>query len=406
MKRLYILLLLAILVFPAFAQNETDEMPTTWEEFYERGKYYREHSNSFRAMQYLEQAEQLHSSDTIRRELALTYFNRGHFQKCIDLCRSVLYPDTLDSDLYLMARSFEKMEKADSALNYQIMVAERNIENYNNLASLCNTLINAGMHNDALEWIDEYCAIDSTNSTINTVKAFALHKADRHKEAIVEYEKLKAEGDDRSSTNFYLGLSYYRTRNVADAYDLLRRAVEQTGRENTAILSRFGVVELALGAGNLPFAGQKRSEGGLREDSYLRPFVEGVEHKNWQDRLKLIEEINQQGLTDIEEAIEKMQPSKDMLFYLYNNIGSHFAAQHEVDKAIPYFNKALTVFKRYNIYYQLAYCYHELKDYKNEMKHYELYLQYAPENEDPDTKEYAKECIEECKKVLFMKGGQ
>ena len=40
------------------------------------------------------------------------------------------------------------------------------------------------------------------------------------------------------------------------------------------------------------------------------------------------------------------------------------------------------------------------------MKNYELYLQYAPESEDPDTKEYAKECIEECKKVLFMKVGQ
>ena len=96
------LLFLFVLMFPLYAVAQTDT--TSWEELYNQGKYYREHSNSFRAMQFLEQAESLHSSDTVRRELALTYFNRGHYQKCIDLCRSVLYPDTLDSDLYLMAR--------------------------------------------------------------------------------------------------------------------------------------------------------------------------------------------------------------------------------------------------------------------------------------------------------------
>lgn len=218
----------------------------SWQQLYEQGKYYLEHSNSFRAMQYLEQANLLHSSDTIRRELAQTYYNRGKFQQSIDLCRSVLYPDTLDADLYLMARSFEKMEKADSALKYQMMVAERNIENYNNLATLCNTLINVSLIDQALLYLNAYCAIDSTNSAINSVKAYALHRADRHKEAIAVYEKLKEEGDDRKTTNYYMGLSCFRVGRMVEAYDLLYRAVEQTDWKDATILSRFGAVETSI----------------------------------------------------------------------------------------------------------------------------------------------------------------
>lgn len=398
MKRLLLFIVSVAISTVIFAQTES-----SWEELYQKGIYFKEHSNSFRAMQYLEQAIEIHPSDTIRRELASTYYNRGKYQKCIDLCQSLLYPDTLETDLYLIARSFEKLEKIDSALVYEIMVADKNIENYNNLVSLCNTLIAAEDLDGALCYLDAYCAVDSTNSSINTVKAYALHKKDRHKEAIRVYEKLKEEGDDRSSTNYYLGLSYYRNKNILDAYDLLKRAVDQTNRKNSAILARFGVVELAVRSGIIPFfPDQKHSEGGYRDDSYLRPIFENV--TDFDERMALVDSINKEGIADIQEAIELMQPNKDMLFYLYNNIGNTFTEKRKPKDAITYYNKAKTIYSdRSNIYYQLAYSYHLLKDYKSEMSNYELYIKYAPEDEDPNTIEYAKECIDDCRKVLFMK---
>ena len=409
MKHLFLLFFLFVSML-SYAQSKVieDTESLSWEELYQKGKYYREHSNSFRAMQYLEEAEKLHSSDTIRRELALTYYNRGRFQKCIDLCRSVLYPDTLDSDLYLIARSFEKMEKADSALNYQLMVAERNIENYNNLATLCNTLINAGLHNDALQWIDAYCAIDSTNSTINTVKAFALHKAGKHKEAIRVYEMLRAEGDDRSSTNYYLGLSYYLSKNVSYsnvyAIDLLNRAVEQTQRKNAAILARFAVAELSF----FPYDGHILNKAYSNQSHHPvpNPFTELMvgEESDYLKVNKIAENINRQGVADLEESIELMQPNKDMLFYLYNHVGNRMTEMYRPNDAIYYYNRAKGVFSnRFNLYYQMAVNYHRLKDYKNEMASYQKYIELAPEDEDPETIEYAKECIAECRRVLFMK---
>ncbi|MCF0180598.1 MAG: hypothetical protein HUJ97_10205, partial [Bacteroidales bacterium] len=78
---------------------------------------------------------------------------------------------------------------------------------------------------------------------------------------------------------------------------------------------------------------------------------------------------------------------------------------NNVERAIEYYRKAQKVDpSRSNINYQLAVCYHRKQDYKQEMHYFEQYLKYAPEDEDPNTIEYAKECIEECRKVLFMKG--
>lgn len=366
-----------------------------WQQLYEQGKYYMEHSNSFRAMQFLEQANQLHSSDTIRRDLAQTYYNRGKFQQSIDLCRSVLYPDTLDADLYLMARSFEKMEKADSALKYQMMVAERNIENYNNLATLCNTLINVSLIDQALLYLNAYCAIDSTNSAINSVKAYALHRADRHKEAIAVYEKLKAEGDDRKTTNYYMGLSCFRVGRMVEAYNLLYRAVEQTDWKDATILSRFGAVETAITLSHVYNAD-------LKEGSPLAKVLDGTTAR---DRFKKVIEINDQGAEDIETAIELMLPNKDMLFYLYNHIGNSYAAQYQDSKSVIWYQKACEIYSdRFNVYYQMAAAYRRMKDYKREQQNFELYLKYAPKEEDPETIAYAKECIDECKRMLFMKG--
>lgn len=409
MRKIALILFALNLVVCAFAQSTED----SWEELYEKGKYYREHSNSFRAMEYLEKAEQLHSSDTIRRELALTCYNRGKFQKCIDLCRSVLYPDTLDADLYLMARSFEKMEKLDSALVYQYMVADRNIENYNNLVSLCNTLISSDAIDDALQLLDAYCAIDSANSSINTVKAYALHKAGRYDEAVGVYSRLKEEGDDRSSTNYYLGLSYYLSKKqkykIAMAYELLRRAVDQTQRKNAAILARFAITELALNPGTAPLNESWLDESRLRiiGDSYLKEELKGFSLASFKEVAAKTDSLNQQGKADMKEAIELMQPNKDMLFYLYNHCGNKMAEVFKTEEAIEYYNLAKSVYSdRYNLYYQLAVQYHRIKDYRKEMQSYENYIKYAPANEDPETIQYAKECIAECKKVLFMKDGK
>lgn len=376
---------------------------THWREYYKQGKWFREQGNSYRALQQLLLADSLYQeqetqpifNDTIGRELAQCYFIRGRYQESIALCEKLLQTDTLSDDLYLIARCFEKTEQPIPALQYQVLAATYNIENVNNLLSLTKNLIELDEAKQALTFLDQYCAIDSTNNVINAVRAFAFYKANQFQEAVNAYEKLQAEGDSTATTHFYLGLSYYRLGDVPSAYDYLKLAVEQTQRNNPNILSRLGLAELSIALGNITFTNPKKNWG------LVNDLIQ-ADTASYHLASQLVNDINQQGIADIEEAIQKMQPNAETLFLLYNSMGNYYAFQN-TEKAIPYYRKALEVSPSHaNVHYQLGYCYHKQKDYKNELKSYEKFLNLAQPDEDPNAKAYAEECIENCKKVLFM----
>ena len=403
MKRLVSLLIAVLPLMAGWAQEQQAD-PLSWQQLVAEGRRYREQGNSFRALQLFQQADAMQSNDTVRREFANCLFVRGQYRRCIDLCQSMLEPDSLEQDLYLIARCYEKLEQTAEAFRYQMLVADRNIENYNNLLSLCQTLIGNEQYEDALTMLDRYCAIDSTNAAVNTVKAYALHKANRFDEAIRLYEQLVAEGDARASTLYYLGLSYYRKKHMAEAYDLLKRAVEKSGRNNTNILSRFGVVELAIKRDQITWVNNHRPT----PDSLSILNLFDMDNKDIVKEYKrldsICEEINLQGISDIHEAIEKMYPDPETVYYLQNSIANMYFWKSEDKKAIEYFRKSLeSAPGHYNVYYNMAISYHNLKDYRNEMKCYEKFLEMAKPDEDPNALRYAREAVEECRKVLFMK---
>lgn len=403
MRRLVILLIAVLSLVAGRAQEQLGDT-LGWQQALEQGRYYREHGNSYRALQYLQKADSMQSNAIIRRELASCLFVRGQYKRCIDLCQSLLEPDSLEQDLYLMARCYEKLEQTPEAFRYQMLVADRNIENYNNLLSLCQTLIGNEQYEDALTMLDRYCAIDSTNAAVNTVKAYALHKANRFNEAIRLYEQLVAEGDTRASTLYYLGLSYYRKKHMAEAYDLLKRAVEKSGRNNTNILSRFGVVELAIKRDQITWVNNHRPIPDSLSILNLFDMDNKDIVKEYNRLDSICEEINLQGISDIHEAIEKMYPDPETVYYLQNSIANMYFWKSEDKKAIEYFRKSLeSAPGHYNVYYNMAISYHNLKDYRNEMKCYEKFLEMAKPDEDPNALRYAREAVEECRKVLFMK---
>ncbi|MBP5345797.1 MAG: tetratricopeptide repeat protein [Bacteroidales bacterium] len=405
MKKAVLHILMFTVSACAWAQ-QTEADTASWQQLLTEGRHYREQGNSFRALQLFQQADSLHSNDTLQREIADCLYVRGQYNKCIEICKALLTPDSLAQDLYLLARCYDKMEMPMEATHYQMLVAERDIENYNNLLSLCKTLIDGEMYNDALALIDRYCAIDSTNAAVNTVKAYAFHKAGRWTEAIDLYEQLVAEGDNRASTLYYLGLSYYRRKNYGEAYDLLKRAVERSDRNNTNILSRFGIAELAIKQGEITWVKNHRpvpdSVSILNEFNPDTGADRIVAEYNRIDSICAV--INQQGIEDIQEAITKMYPDPETLYYLHYSIANHYFWHSNDKMAIKYFRQCVDDSPNHaNVYFNIALSYHKLNDYRNEMKYYQLFLDKAKPDEDPNAIQMAKEAIEECRKVLFMK---
>ena len=406
MKKAVLHILMFVVCACAWAQ-QTEADTASWQQLLAEGRHYREQGNSFRALQLFQQADSLHSNDTLQREIADCLYVRGQYNKCIEICKALLTPDSLAQDLYLMARCYDKMEMPMEATHYQMLVAERDIENYNNLLSLCKTLIDGEMYNDALALIDRYCAIDSTNAAVNTVKAYALHKAGRWTEAIDLYEQLVADGDNRASTLYYLGLSYYRRKNIGEAYDLLKMAVERDGRRNSTLLSRFGVVELVIAYSQVTWVKNHRP----CQDSTSILSLFDMEKVSSEDYLLMRQRIdsacaviNQQGKKDIEEAIAKMYPDPEVLYYLHFSLANHYFWNSDDKLALKYFQQCLADSPNHpNVYYNMAVSYHKLQDYRNELKYYQLFVDKADSTTDAQALQSAKEAIAECRKVLFMK---
>ena len=406
MKKVVLHILMFVVCACAWAQ-QSEADTASWQQLLAEGRHYREQGNSFRALQLFQQADSLHSNDTLQREIADCLYVRGQYNKCIELCKALLTPDSLAQDLYLMARCYDKMEMPMEATHYQRLVAERDIENYNNLLSLCKTLIDGEMYNDALALIDRYCAIDSTNAAVNTVKAYAFHKAGRWTEAIDLYEQLVAEGDNRATTLYYLGLSYYRRKNIGEAYDLLKMAVERDGRRNSTLLSRFGVVELAIAYSQVTWVKNHRP----CQDSTSILSLFDMEKVSSEDYLLMRQRIdsacaviNEQGKKDIEEAIGKMYPDPEVLYYLHFSLANHYFWNSDDKLALKYFQQCLADSPNHpNVYYNMAVSYHKLQDYRNELKYYQLFVDKADSTTDAQALQSAKEAIAECRKVLFMK---
>lgn len=405
MKRLLYYIVFALACTASWAQT-TESEATDWRQMLTQGRQYREQGNSYRALQVLQLADSLHSNDTLRREIADCLYARGQYKQCIEMCNSMLTTDTLAQDLYLVARCYDKMEMPLEATRYQMLVAERNIENCNNLLSLCKTLIDGEMYDDALALLDRYCAIDSTNASVLSVRAYALHKASRWTEAIDLYERLLADGDNRATTLYYLGLSYYRRKNYGEAYDLLKMAVERDGRRNSTMLSRFGIAELAVKYNEITWVKNHRpvqdSTSILCEYDYDLMADKHIQESN---RVRHIcDSINQQGIKDIEEALSLMYPDPEVLYYLHYSIANHYFWKSNDKIAIKYFRQCLEDSPNHaNVYFNMAVSYHKLDDYRNEMMYYEKFLQAANPDKDDNAIQMAKEAIENCRKALFMK---
>ena len=147
-----------------------------------------------RALGHYEEALKQHPSDSIRRDISRCLFQRGYFRKSIELSQQLLYPDSLDEDLQQIARSYEKLEKIDSANIYRKIVAERDVENYSNTLTLAQNYIKLNEPIYALNYLENYALNDSTNLIINSLRAYTYYESQVYESAIALYEEVIAAG--------------------------------------------------------------------------------------------------------------------------------------------------------------------------------------------------------------------
>lgn len=363
-------LLFSALFAPACRAESSDTI-RTWQQHYQEGQRCERLSLVGRALGHYEEALKQHPSDSIRRDISRCLFQRGYFRKSIQLSQQLLYPDSLDEDLQQIARSYEKLEKMDSANIYRKIVAERDVENYSNTLTLAQNYIKLNEPIYALYYLENYALNDSTNLIINSLRAYTYYESQVYESAIALYEEVIAAGDDDISNNYYLGLCYLRSQEdgvLWKAYERLKRANELSRGNNALILGQLGMIRCRMGQ-------------------------------------------TDQGLADIQTAIGKLQPEPQLMTSLWRTMGETYMMVRDFKAALPCYEKVLELNPNQLKYlYQIAYTYYMMHDDVNEERYTRRFVEAVQKSGDEQKYRKLLAEAEERLKVLkaerFFRGEQ
>ena len=348
--------------------------PSNWKAMSRLAAVYKEQSNTFQTLNYLRMAMKIHESDTLKRELALCYYNRGYYKESIVLCESILAPDTLEKDLVLLTKSLRKVggDATVKLLHYEDVLFDRNPMNWSNTMnlaqdyiSLAASLKDKSLVNVALEKLEAYTSVDSSNLNINGLKAKALYLANRYEDAIVECHRLIKMGSQSPMTYYFLGLSYKEDFNVWKGIEYLQIACDMTDNAEPTFVTQLGLAQLK------------------------------------------VDSLANQGIANLNLSVELQQPDPAALFSIYYNIGEYYFSHGyrnpaNMRSAIAYYTKAKDLGKyERQMTHKIIECYHHLNDTKMELKHLEQYLSLT---DDSMEMIYIKNNIMKLRQELFMRG--
>lgn len=314
-----------------------------WQSIYQQGMKYKDASNNKKALQFLERAYELHPSDSIMRDIASVYYERGVYRRSINISQELLKADSLEADLVLIAKSHEKLNNADSALVFEKIIAQKNIENANNIINLAKNYEDREQLDSALLVLDDFCIYDNENMAVNGLKAYLLYQTGNYEESLDEYRKLRDAGDNSTTTNYYMGLAYARVDSLQEAYDCLKLAARKDRYKNQYILAQYGIVASKL-------------NGNERE-----------------------------GVNIITQAIEKILPDETLMWSLYNTRANANIRIFKFEDAIDDFKRSLTYKPdRLTDIYHIAYLYTIIHDRANADRHFQMFINNAQKSANPD----------------------
>ncbi|MCR5455690.1 MAG: hypothetical protein K6F33_11950 [Bacteroidales bacterium] len=358
MKYIVLILMFVATTFVATAQRIVDT--TNCNSLYDAAKSCIEKSDYFTASRYLELASKIRESDTLKRKLAVCYFNRGYYKMCTRLCLEVLEPDTLESDLMLLTKSLAKSTKdIDSLLFFQKILFVKNPLNQSNTIAYAQTLLDNLGAKAAAECLQKYYEIDSSNLTINALRAKVFVVSEDYNTAISEFEKLIIAGNLHPINFYYLGVSYRKINDFENAVRNLEIANSLTPEPNPTILTQLGIAQLK------------------------------------------IDSIAYKGSETLKQAVDAMQPNPQSLKAVYYNLASYYENRNW-RKSLEYLLKIKDLDGMdASLSYKISICYQNLKNQPMEIEYLTKFLDLS---DDSIACSYARRRIQHLRSEQFMNG--
>lgn len=287
-----------------------------------------------------------------------TAYRMKDYLACATFGNQILAVDSIPAIAALTGDALNLAGQRDSALVLYRQALVLKPVNESVVSKAANLLLSAKDYAGVIEMADAYLSLDPDNPPVASIRGLAYYLDGVYDSSAVVFQRLEDMGQDTYPVHYYLGQSYWHTKELY--------------RAEPELLTAW-----AIDSSDVNLA-------------YTIAAVMSDYHKSFRE----IEPW-------LARAVEMIRPDSLLVSRIYQQYAVGHYRQSAYQEAIPYFKDAY----RYNPELvsnlsNIAFCYEQLKQYRTALEWYEKYLSLVP----PGSRgyEYARKSIEYIKGELFM----
>lgn len=294
------------------------------------------------------------------------------WKQTIGEIKNILKTDTLPALYSLAGDCFWQMDNNDSALHYYHKSLQQNPNDYSTTFKLARIYLQMQKYPELISCTNNYILFDSCNKTINQYNGIAYCYNQEFEKAVYRLNKIYLEGDKTLNTNYFLGASYFGLQDYYPAYEHLTEAYEKDS-SNLNLIYYLG-------------------------------------------RSAILSGKFEKGTAVLQRGLELMTPKDSVLYNYHSNLATGYSRWNKHQEAIKNYEMCLKLKPDSKLtVYSIASIYdHNLKNSKQALKYYNLFLSFFPKEPENNKEEFQKEMsgtyysavknrIEEIKNEEFFK---
>lgn len=302
-------------------------------------------------------------SDSLRQEAQRCY-ERGYYQRSIELLRSINEDSLSTDDMRLRYDCFCQMGQTDSLIYWGKRVVKRNpmadiIPDFTyRLNNADKEHVNPGL---AIEICERYKQQDATHILVNRQLADAYYLVGNYDLALRELAHLEALGDSCFKVLYTKGLIYMNTARYGDAYDYLSRATARHNDTHGYCLFMLGIAANKIGLGA-------------------------------------------EALSYLDEAKKLMVPDRKTLFRLHQELAESFRMKGEPDFRLEELQECMRYAEEKDVNtltYQIGKCYLQLRQFDKARETLSRFLDATKDKEYNNTIKSMRQSAEESLRMMM-----
>lgn len=299
------------------------------------------------------------SNSYFRIQLAYMMYYNGLYQDCIASCKSLLAGTVSLPVLNLMADSYNMSGEKDSAMLYYRKSLEMSPSSPKIVEKLSGILLGRKQYDEVISLTDLYLKDNPADMLVNPLYGLALHLKGEYSKSADVFEKQLELGDESYPTYFYLGLNRLMLK------------------ENEAAEKAFSMA--------------------YKADS---TNVEGIYHYA-NTRNMRFKSRDSLSIALFRKAIDLSMPDSTMMSSFHYGYATSLLKAGDLPEAIDSYRKAYCMRTAdISCLSYIGYCYEQMKDWKNALRYYEMYLKKGKEG--TEMYNFVQASVKYIKGELFM----